>query len=196
MSAPLAGSPAIDTADRTNRRMPPRAAASGRKPRGSNSDGFGASRDAQRRAALVLEVLAGVRTPAAAAEALGISLPRYYQVEARALGGLVAACEPRPTGRQANTEQQLAAMGRRCARLEREHARAQALVRAVQRSIGLAAPEKPGAPAKARPGTKGKRTRRPAARALRAVRALRAASGTDAAEHSGSEPIAPPSPLG
>src|SRR5262249_56517863 len=59
----------------------------------------GASRDARRLAAAILEVLAGVRTPAEAAQQLAISLTRYDIVEGRALHGLVAACEPRPLGR-------------------------------------------------------------------------------------------------
>src|SRR5262245_47690243 len=59
----------------------------------------GAGREAKRLAASVLEVLAGARTPAQAAAALGLSLPRYYQLEGRALRGLLAGCEPRPKGR-------------------------------------------------------------------------------------------------
>ena len=50
------------------------------------------SRDAQRFATGILEVLAGVRTPTDAAAAMGISVPRYYLWEQRALEGLVAAC--------------------------------------------------------------------------------------------------------
>lgn len=46
-----------------------------------------ATSDARRRAAAVLEVLAGARTPTQAAEALGVSLPRYYLLEQRAIGG-------------------------------------------------------------------------------------------------------------
>src|SRR5687768_12360377 len=41
--------------------------------------------EAQRLAATILEVLGGVRSPPQAAQALAISLPRYYQLEARAL---------------------------------------------------------------------------------------------------------------
>jgi hypothetical protein len=55
-----------------------------------------ASRPARQLAAGILEVLAGVRSPLQAAQALGLSLPRYYQVESRALRGLLEACEPRP----------------------------------------------------------------------------------------------------
>jgi hypothetical protein len=55
-----------------------------------------AGKEAKRQAAVNLEVWAGVRTPLQAAEALGLSLPRYYQIEARGLQGLVAAgpCPP------------------------------------------------------------------------------------------------------
>jgi len=47
-------------------------------------------------AALILEVLAGLRTPGEAAETLGLSLPRYYHLEERAIAGLTAACAPAP----------------------------------------------------------------------------------------------------
>ena len=47
--------------------------------RGPGKDlGEGASTLARQRTAAILEVLAGMRTPMAAAEALGVSLPRYY----------------------------------------------------------------------------------------------------------------------
>ena len=52
----------------------------------------GASPQARRQAATILEVLAGVRRPSEAAQVLEISLPRYYQLEQRALAGLVSAC--------------------------------------------------------------------------------------------------------
>src|ERR1700728_2859145 len=51
-----------------------------------------ASAEAKRIAAAVLEVLAGTRGPCEAASVLGISLARYYQLETRALAGLVAGC--------------------------------------------------------------------------------------------------------
>src|SRR5262249_46597844 len=63
---------------------------------------------ASRVAACVLEVLAGVRTPAEAAGELAVSLPRYYQLEQRALQGLVRGCEPPPRGRVASPEGELA----------------------------------------------------------------------------------------
>ena len=54
------------------------------------------SKDAKRLAAVVLEVLAGLRTPPQAATAIGLSQAGYYQLEARALRGLLEACVPKP----------------------------------------------------------------------------------------------------
>jgi hypothetical protein len=129
-------------------------------------DGIG--REARQLAAVVLEVLAGVRTPMAAAQALGVSLPRYYAVELRALEGLVAACAPRPKGRVRSAASELAALQRECEQLRRDCARQQALVRASQRTIGLTAPPPPSP----RPGKK-RHSRKPTVRALKAARLLR-----------------------
>ena len=119
------------------------------------------SREVQRTAAAILEVLAGLRTPTQAAGALGVSVPRYYQLEARALHALVAACAPRPRGPGHNAERELTQLRRQQQRLERELTRQQTLVRLAQRSLGLAPP----APAK----SAGKKRRRPTARALQAA---------------------------
>jgi hypothetical protein len=130
-----------------------------------------ATREAKRLAAVVLDVLAGSRTPPQAAEALGVSLPRYYQLEARALGGLLAACESRPRGRQPDIETELASVQKELDRVKRELARAQSLVRLTQRTVGVAppAPTKPG-----------KRKRKPLVRAMRRAERLREeASGTE-----------------
>lgn len=130
-----------------------------------NSDG--PSREARRRAAVILEVLAGMRTTAQAAATLDVSLMRYYQLESDALRGLVAACEPKPRGRTQSTTSQLAALRRQCERLQRDLARQQALVRLSQRAVGVTAPATP-------PTAKGKRRRKPMARALRFAAQLRA----------------------
>src|SRR5215470_13219260 len=98
------------------------------------------SREAKRLAAVVLDVLAGSRTPPQAAQTLGVSLPRYYQLEARALGGLVAACESQPRGRRPEIESELATARKELDRTKRELARSQALVRLTQRTIGVAPP--------------------------------------------------------
>jgi hypothetical protein len=134
------------------------------------------SREAQRQAATILEVMAGVRTPTQAAEALGVSVPHYYQLEGRALSGLVSACEPRSQERSRGPARELALLRRQHDRLQRELVRQQTLVRVAQRSIGLA----PLPPA-VKKGSK-KRVRRPTVRALGAAAQLRAASEAFPAE--------------
>ncbi len=98
------------------------------------------SREAKRLAAAILEVLAGERTPAEAATALGLSVPRYYQVESRALRGLLVACEPPSRGRVSSPLKEMTALRQDKERLQREVLRQQALVRAAQRSVGLTPP--------------------------------------------------------
>ncbi len=130
------------------------------------------SQEARQIAAAVLEVLAGARTPSSAAGALSVSLPRYYALEARALEGLLKACERRGRGPRRSAERELARLRRDMARLEREAARNQALLRAAQRAVGLRAAELPAAA-----DTKGKkRKRRPVARALKCVQIFRRAA--------------------
>jgi hypothetical protein len=137
-----------------------------RRSPGGATLGQEVDRDARRQAAAILEVLAGVRTPAEAAESLRMSLPRYYQVESRALRGLVAACAPSPKGRQRSVASEVAALQREIERWRREAARQQALARTAQRAVGLSPP----APLK----TSGKKTRRRrVARALGVAASLR-----------------------
>ena len=143
-----------------------------------------ASREAQRLAAAILEVLAGVRTPMDAAAAVGLSVPRYYLWEQRAVEGLVLACEPRPLGKAASPQRQIAVLQKEVVRLQHYCSRQQALVRASQRTIGLAPPphpmSKPGSKTSGKTvaggAGKARRKRRPAVRAMKAVAALRAAS--------------------
>jgi len=170
--------------------QPPRAGSDVRKRRAGMRP-IPVSRDAQRVAAAILEVLAGVRTPTEAAAALSLSLPRYYLWEQRALEGLVRACEPRLKGKAAGERHQMAVLEKEVGRLRLDCARQQALVRASQRTIGLAAsmppptkpPAKPGSKAavKTSDGGKTKRKRRPVARALKAVAALQAPAGEETA---------------
>ncbi len=149
------------------------------------------SRDAQRLAAAILEVLAGVRTPTEAAAAVGLSVPRYYLWEQRALEGLVRACEPRPKGQVVSQRHQIAMLEKEVLRWRQDCARQQALVRAAQRTIGLAPSPQAGTKPAAKPAGKAagkassgvvgkaKRKRRPVARALKAVAALQAAPSDD-----------------
>lgn len=139
------------------------------------------SKDAKRMAAAILEVLAGARTPQQAAEALQISLPRYYQVEARGLHGLLEACEPRPKGRQPDAGREVLDLQRQIERLQRDLTRQQSLVRLGQRTIGLTPP----APAAAKANGKKARKRKPVARAL--TLATRLKQEADRGESSSSE---------
>jgi hypothetical protein len=127
--------------------------------------------EAQRLAATILEVLAGVYTPTQAAEALSISLPRYYQLEARALEGLVAALAPRPKGKQPTLENRIKVLEKELAAAHRQCARQEALVRVTQRTLGLSVPAKPASSLR---DAKGRRQRRPTVRALKAARACAA----------------------
>ncbi len=148
------------------------------KPKSAKDE---ASREARKTAAILLDVLAGSRTPTQAAETLGVSLPRYYQLESRGLDGLLAACEPRPRGRQAATGTESATLRRDNERLRRELSRQQSLVRLTQRTIGVAPPP----PVKA---TGKRKARKPTVRAMRRAKELRA----DEITADGSTPAANP----
>jgi hypothetical protein len=141
----------------------------------------GASPQARRQAAAILEVLAGVRRPSEAAQALGTSLPRYYQLERRALLGMLSACEPAPRGPRIDLSRRITALERENRRLLRECDRQRALVRSVERSLGLtqATADKPVAKVKegsspAPDNGRRRRKRRPSVRALKAIRGLQA----------------------
>jgi hypothetical protein len=149
----------------------PAARPGAKRPGTPKIDVQGSSREARQLAAAILEVLAGVRSPAAAAQLLGISLPRYYAREMRALQGLLASCEARPKGRSRSPASELAAVQRECERLRRDCARQQALVRAAQRTIGLTAP--PAVATKPDRSGKKRRQRKPTVRALKAAQVLK-----------------------
>jgi hypothetical protein len=135
----------------------------------------GGSSEANRLAVVILEVLAGVRTPTDAAGTLGVTLPRYYQLESRALLGLVAALEPRPIGKQPSAEGRIARLEKALRDANRESLRQQALVRAAQRSLGIK--PSPAIDGKScERDAKGRKKRRPTVRALKAAKAL--AQGT------------------
>jgi hypothetical protein len=132
----------------------------------------GASAEARRAAAVVLEVLAGVRTLLGAAAALAIRPQRYYVLEARAVQGLVAVCAPRASGRTPNANQRLAQLERELAAARRELGRQQALLRSFQRTLGPVAAQ-PAGKAAAEGTTVRRRHRRPVSRGLGAARVLR-----------------------
>jgi hypothetical protein len=135
----------------------------------------GISAEARCQAAAILEVLAGVRTPAEVAQQLAISLTRYYIIESRALQGLIAACEPRPHGRVRSPAGELAALRRECEQLRRQAARQQALLRVTERALGLAGAAAAPSPKAGRKNPKRRRQRKPKARALQAAAVLQEA---------------------
>jgi hypothetical protein len=146
-----------------------------KKPPAASSLGQGASAMASQRAAAILEVLAGERTPRQAAAVLSMSLPYFYLVERKALEGLLKACEPQPKGRGApRPERKLESLEKELARCRRECQRQGALVRATQRAVGLPTLASPPA-GKEKQGDKKsvRRRRRPVVRALRAAQTLR-----------------------
>lgn len=143
-----------------------------------SSLGRDGSVEANRRAAAILEVLSGLRTPSEAAQILKISVTHYYVLERKALRGLVSACQTQPKRpRGPSAEQQVAALERQLQQCRRECMRQAALVRATQRAVGLPATAVTAAKrstkqTKAGVGTK-RRRRKPVVRALRAVETLR-----------------------
>jgi hypothetical protein len=144
----------------------------------------GAGVEARRAAAVILEVLAGARTAAGAASALGIHLQRYYILEERAVQGLVAACEPRPRGRSKSTDRRLGELERELATARRDLARQQALARTAQRALGLTAPPPPSKAKAGAPAPK-RRQRKPVKRGLRAARLFPALRGPRRQEPTG-----------
>ncbi len=138
------------------------------KKRPTNPSTLTGSPESKRIAAMVLEVLSGTRTTTDASQVLGITLARYYQLEVRALQGLLTALEPMRRGKHRRPEQEVDRLQRENDRLQRDAGRLQALLRASQRAVGILTPPRPE---KSKLG--GKRKKRPTARALRAVAALR-----------------------
>jgi hypothetical protein len=95
------------------------------------------SQQAKERAAIVLEVLAGTLQVSEASEKLQINAPAYYNLEARALQGLVKGCESRAKGPGINYRKQIRELEEQNRKLEREARRYQSLTRAAQKAIGL-----------------------------------------------------------
>lgn len=152
----------------------------------------GGSKEANRLAVAILEVLAGVSTPADAAAALKISLPRYYVLEKRALDGLVAGCEPKTLGKQPSPETRIAALEKALKKAERESARQQALVRLAKRSVGLSATTGPSRPASKKRDRRGRKMRHATVRALKAADTLRRHLASAEAQGVEPETLSPP----
>ena len=147
-----------------------------RNPRNSFVKKPPGSLEARRMAGIVLEVLAGEKTPTEAAEVMSMSVPKYYMVESRALDGIVAACEPRKRGYVRTAERELEVLKKRYEGLKRECARYQALARASRRAVGLKSPKQ----SSEKRDTKGRKKRKPTVRALTLASRLKQ-SGSESA---------------
>ena len=130
------------------------------------------SPEARRQAALILEVLGGLRGPGDAAKAMGVALPRYYVLETRALQALIKAMEPLPRGPGRNPDAEIAALQTALARQKQELVRSQSLQRAMRSAIGISLAQPKDA--KPEPNGKQRKPKRPSVRALKAVKVLRA----------------------
>ncbi len=130
------------------------------------------SREAKRIASVILAVLSGERGPQEGSESLGVSLNRYYQLERRALAGMISGLEPKPKGKRASPERRIAELESSKARLEKELKRQQSLLRAAQRSLGVR-PAKKGD----KIGPKGRKTK---ARRRGVVRGMKLAASLGA----------------
>jgi len=156
-----------------------RAAGAGarRASAGAGGGAAAASRTAKKTAAVVLEVLAGQRDTGSASVELGVSLSRYYVLEARGVEGLVKALEPRPKGKQKSLQVELREARAEVVQLQREVARSQSLLRVSQRGLGVktpAQPERKGSKLGASSKTgKKKRRRRMVPRAAQVIARLR-----------------------
>jgi len=168
-----------------------------------------ASPQARRTAAVLLEVLAGLRATGSAAQELGVTPMRYYQIEERAIGGLIVACEPRPSGLppERRDAKELAKLREQMRRQTQELNQARSVLRTTQRQLGVATAAGPivvkaGSAGKGGAPTKHK-VRRPTVRALTMVRRLLKADAvastalTDAASTGSSTvPTSTPEPGG
>ena len=136
-------------------------------------------------AVVILEVLAGRRTPAEAAALLGVGPPRYYQLETRALQGLVRPWS-RAQGQAAFAGRPHRAVGKALAGIPPRVCAATG-----PGPCGAAQPGDQGAGGhrEGKPADKdrrGRRKRRPTVRALKAARTL--AAQARAAEADGVQP--------
>ena len=126
-----------------------------------------ASGDARRIASAILEVLAGMRSITDVALALGITAARYYALEARAVSGLIAACEPRGPGPVIGVglPAELERLRAERDRLKAEAARYQTLARIAQGAFALPMPPATGTSGGARTSAVGA-AKRPATPAV------------------------------
>jgi hypothetical protein len=118
-------------------------------------------------ASVILETLSGLRTTGEASEELGFALTRYYQLETRALQGMIDALEPRKRGRKRQVEDELQVLRAEAANLRKEMLRYQALHRVAQRALALSGKQPKAGPAAKGGSTPGKATKKKVKKATR-----------------------------
>jgi hypothetical protein len=212
--APAPASPSVTSSLTSAESISADASSGQASPVTSSSDvvAVTASNDARRLASAILEVLAGMRSITDAALALGITAARYYALEARAVSGLIAACEPRGPGPVIGVglPAELERLRAERDRLKAEAARYQTLARIAQgafalpvlpattgtsaRSAATSAAKRSAAPVPTSALSRGRKKRRPTVRALRLATRVRDAGPASGAPAGSTVATPPPTP--
>ncbi len=121
---------------------------------------------ARKAVAAILEALSGEISTGEAAELIGVTLSRYYQLESRALTGMLQAMEPKKRGFQKTPQHEISGLRAEKQVLEKELRRHQSLLRAANRSLGFSRAGRKKAAAK-------KSARKRAARGKTVLKTLR-----------------------
>jgi Skp family chaperone for outer membrane proteins len=163
------------------------------KPQPAGPKALRGSAEAKRKAAIILEVLSGLRSTQSAADEIGVALVRYYVLETRMLQAMISELEPKPRGRQVSVSREREKLQEELARTQRELSRLQALHRVTQRAVGVQEPAKRSKKVKAGKEIKTRRTRKQS-RGERIVRVLNEAPEDNAGHDPVSNPAMKPVP--
>jgi hypothetical protein len=90
---------------------------------------------ARRRCLLVLAVLSGVKPVTEAIAEAGMSRGSYYQLEEKALDGMLAALGPTPPGRKPDQSAEIAELQAKVEKMEEEKRRAERLLLLTQKVV-------------------------------------------------------------
>jgi hypothetical protein len=90
---------------------------------------------ARRRCLLVLSVLSGAKPVTEAIAETGMSRNTYYQLEEKALDGMLAALGPTPPGRKPDQSAEIAGLQAKVNRMETEKRRAERLLLLTQKVV-------------------------------------------------------------
>ena len=158
------------------------------RPQPAGPKTLAGSDEAKRKAAVILEAFAGLRTTQEASDELGIALVRYYVLETRMLQAMIEALEPQARGRKRSEDAERRLLEEDNARLRRETSRLQALYRSTQRAVGIKTPPKPSSKGRSKTG-KVRRTRKQS-RGERVLQTLRGQLSDPSAESARMSPQA------